>query len=83
MAQPADQDFDFPDATAPPKPAKPRANWASRNRVNQIVCAAVAGVCVFLAFEQPAPRSAVWAGLACCAAVFSRIWQAEAHYERK
>lgn len=40
----------------------------------------LAGLCVLAAMTEPAPRGAVWAGLACCAGIFARIAQAERHH---
>ena len=66
------------DVARPPKP-----DWSSRNRVGQIVLSCLAVGAILFAFEESAVKAAVWAGIACCFAIFARIAQAEAHYERK
>lgn len=56
---------------------------AARYRVAECVFALAAGGFALKAFEVPAVQAAVWAGLACCAAVFARIAQAEAHHAER
>lgn len=61
----------------------PKADWLNRSRVSQITLSCFAVGALLYAFGESSVRAAVWAGAACCLAIFARIAQAEAHYDGK
>lgn len=65
-----------------PKADKPRSrsNPSGGLYLAVLLFSIVAGLCVWGALQSPAPQGAIWAALACCAGIFARIMQAEAHH---
>lgn len=57
-----------------------KSNWSWAYRLGMLACVVLAGVCVARAFGEVSIRMTIWTGVACCFAVFARMFQAAAHH---